>query len=113
MTNQNNNWDELYSFAKKQQESRVNYTVIEKQLVEKTGNSVQASEIINQHKKNKHNIKHKYGLRKLTIGALLLIAGFIITCVNFHNNTSFTMVMYGFTIVGLLFVFWALYDIVG
>lgn len=113
MTSQNSNWDELYSFAKKQQESRISYTEIEKQLVEKTGDTVQALEIINQLKKDKHNIRHKYGLRKLTVGSLLLIAGFLITCINFHSNTSFTTVMYSFTIAGLLFVFWGLYDVVG
>lgn len=55
----------------------------------------------------------KSGLALLVIGSALLLTGFIITCVNFHSDQSFTIIMYGTSSVGIVLLFWGLYLIVG
>ncbi len=107
------NWESLYIQAKKLAEERVSFSEIEQKLSEKENDSVLISEIIKQLRKTQHAIQMKNGLRKIVFGALFLIIGFLITCINFHSNQSFTIVMYSFTTIGLCLIFWALYDIFG
>lgn len=58
-----------------------------------------------------HLKKTKQGKLKLLIGIALLGINFIITCINFHNNEPFAIIMYSFTSVGALLLFWGVYDI--
>lgn len=107
------NWENLYAYAKKLADNRVSYNEIEKQLSEKESDPMLVGEIISQLRKTRYAVQRKSGLQKIAFGSLFLILGFLITCVNFHANQSFTIVMYSFTTVGLCLVFWGLYDIVG
>lgn len=107
------NWENLYVHAKKLAEKRVSYTEIEKQLSDKDGDTVIAAEIVKQLRQTRYAVQRKSGLQKIAFGSLFLILGFLITCINFHSNQSFTIVMYSFTTIGLGLVFWGLYDIVG
>lgn len=107
------NWESLYVHAKKLADQRMSYTDIEKQLLETETNPQLVSEIVKQLRQTRYAVQRKSGLQKIAFGSLFLVIGFLITCVNFHSNQSFSIVMYSFTSLGLLLIFWGLYDIVG
>lgn len=106
-------WESLYVFAKNLADSNVSFNEIEQQLSKKTTDVSLVAEITNQVKKVHYAIKRKHGFIKLGFGALFLLSGFLVTCINFHTNQSFTIVMYSSSSVGLLLIFWGLYDIIG
>jgi hypothetical protein len=106
-------WESLYVFAKNLADSNVSFHEIEKQLSHKTTDTSLVVEITNQVKKVHYAVKRKNGFIKLGFGALFLIVGFLITCINFHSNQSFTIVMYSTSTIGLILIFWGLYDIIG
>lgn len=105
--------EELYLFAKGLADRGTSYEEIEKLLSQKTGDEFVISGIIRRIKKVKHAIARKNGLTKIGFGSLMLVIGFLITCINFHNNESFSVVMYSTSTIGLLLIFWGLYDIMG
>lgn len=106
-------WEALYMFAKNLAENHVSFSEIEKQLSQKTSDAVLIEEIIKQVKQVHYAVKRKNGLTKLAIASIFLVAGFLITCVNFHSNQSFTIVMYSSTSIGLVLLFWGLFEIIG
>ncbi len=109
----NESSDNLYAFAKQEVVISGNWEEVEKKLHAKTSDQQVIDEILKELKKEEQAARLKSGLTKLGIGGALLILGFLITCINYHSNTSFTIVMYGFTTTGLLLMFWGLYDIIG
>lgn len=113
MFNKDDRWDSLYDYARKLVESGVQYSELEKQLLTKENDPLIVHDIVRQLKRVHYAVKRKSGLQKIAFGSLFLVIGFFITCVNFHSNQSFTIVMYGFTSLGLFFIFWGLYDVVG
>lgn len=106
-------WEELYVFAKGLADKHLSFEEIEKQLSKKTDDPLTVAEIVKQIKQVQHAVRRKNGLTKIGFGSLFLVAGFLITCVNFHSNQSFTVVMYSFTTLGLALIFWGLYEIIG
>jgi hypothetical protein len=106
-------WDYLYVYAKNLADNHVSFDEIEKQLLQKTTDESLVVEIIKQLKKIKYAIKRKSGVVKIIFASVFLFVGFFITCVNFHSNQSFTNVMFGFTTLGLLLLFWGLYEVIG
>ncbi len=113
MNLKDDHWEELYLFAKDLADHKHSFEEIEKQLSKKTDDSLVKAEIIKQIKKVQYAVQRKNGLTKIGFGAVFLVVGFLITCVNFHSNQSFTIVMYSTSSIGLLFIFWGLYDIIG
>jgi len=111
--NNDEEWEKLYVFAKHLADTNKSFEDIENQLKQKTEDEANIADIIKRLKKLRHAVKTKNGLTKLGIGALFLVVGFLITCINFHNNQSFTFVMYGFTSIGLVLMLWGLYEIIG
>ncbi|MFO0322760.1 MAG: hypothetical protein ACK504_10075 [Bacteroidota bacterium] len=106
-------FEKLFDFAKSLEDKHLSYDEIEKQLFNKTNDVFLVSDIIKHLKKNRDAVKRKQGLTKIAFGAVFLVVGFFITVFNFHSNQSFTIVMYGSSVIGLLFIFWGLYDIIG
>ncbi len=113
MINKDNEWEELYVYAKGLFDAHKSIESIEAKLNTKTDNHLLVSEIISQLKKIQHAVNAKNGRAKLGFGAMFLVLGFVITVFNFHTNQSFTIVMYSFTTIGLVLLFWGLYDIIG
>ena len=105
--------EELYLFAKGLADKGSSYEDIEKLLLQRTDDELVIASIIARIKKIRHAVASKNGLAKIGFGALMLVIGFLITCINFHNNESFSVVMYSTSLMGLLLIFWGLYDIVG
>lgn len=106
-------WEELYVYAKDLADHKNSYSEIEKQLSKKTDDSLVIAEIIKQIKKVQHAVHRKNGLTKMGFGVMFLLVGFLITFVNFHANQSFTIVMYSTSTIGLILIFWGLYEIIG
>ena len=106
-------WDNLYVFAKDLHDHRSSFSDIEEQLSKKSDDKKMVAEIMTQLKKTHYAVKRKQGMIKLGFAALFLLAGFFITCINFHSNQSFTIVMYTSSSVGLIFLLIGLYDMIG
>ena len=113
MNLKDDHWEELYVFAKELADHHVSFEEIEQQLSSKTNDPLIISEIIQQIKKVQFAIHLKNGLTKIAFGCLCLVVGFLITCFNFHANQSFTIVMYSTSSIGLILIFWGLYEIIG
>ncbi len=111
--NLNDPHDNLKNFALDCINSNISFEKTEELLLQKTDDTVLVAEIIAEVKKIKHAAKRKKGLEKLALAAVLFIAGFIVSCVNFHYNQPFALALYGLTAAGLIFMFWGLYDIIG
>ncbi len=105
--------DELHRFARGLADRGIPFSDIEVQLKEKTENDILIAVIITTVKKEYYEVQRKKGMLKLAIGAAFLVVGFIITCANFYSNTSFSVVMYSFTSLGLLIMFWGFFEIFG
>ncbi len=86
---------------------------IHQRLLDEGASDSEASQIMNHVKKLHYANKRKRGSFIILMGSLLLLAGCILTVSNFHSNTSFQYIMYGFTSAGLLVIFWGIYDIFG
>lgn len=106
-------WEELYMFAKDLADRKTSFEEIEKKLSAKTDDSLVIAEIVKQIKKVQFAVHRKNGLTKIGFGAIFLVVGFLITCINFHSNQSFTIVMYSTSTIGLALIFWGLYEIIG
>lgn len=107
------NWENLYVFAKKLAENHTPYEDIEKQLSQKENDTLVVTEIVKQVKLTQYAVRRRNGLHKIAFASIFLISGFLITCFNYHANQSFTVVMYSFTTIGLALIFWGLYEIIG
>lgn len=113
MNSKDNINKELFDYALDLMRHKPDFEMIEIKLATKTENNDQINEIIKQLKKIRHEERRKTGLQKLALGSVLLVVGFLITAVNFHSNQSFTLVMYGFTTIGISLMLWGVYEIIG
>ena len=107
------NNDPSYLFAKVLADKKTSMDEIELQLSQKVNDKLLIAEIIKQLKKERYEVQQKKGLRKLVVGSFLLLSGAVVTIFNFHADQSFTYIMYGSSCVGITFVVWGLYEIVG
>ncbi len=80
-------------------------------LIKKGCNERSANEIISELKKINYLIQRQTGFKIIFAGCIILLVGFILTCVCFHFNTSFHAIMYSFTSAGLLILFVGLFYI--
>ncbi len=106
-------WENLYVYAKGLADAHKSFDEIEIKLKQKSDDPLLIAEMLAQIKKVQHAVKAKNGRIKVGFGALFLFSGFLITLMNYHANESFTIVMYSFTSIGLVLMFWGLYDIIG
>jgi hypothetical protein len=70
-------------------------------------------DVIHKATKDYYANRRKVGLIKISIGVVLILLGFVITCFNFYSNKSFSLAMYGLTSFGIFFLFWGLYVLIG
>ena len=106
-------YDELYAMTKTLLARSADSEDIEKHLSQKTDDIVLITVVITEAKKDYYAQMRKEGLPKVALGTVLILVGFAITCLNFHNNKSFDFAMYGLTSIGIGFVFWGLYKMMG
>jgi hypothetical protein len=104
---------EMVEYAKDLITRNYTFDEIEKELLQKTNDEHFTAKIIRKTKKALNEKKRNAGVLKLLIGGFILITGFIITVFCFHSNVSFHTVMYSFTTLGCLLLFWGLFEIIG
>lgn len=106
-------YDEMYAMARSLLSRGTEITMIEKHLRQKSEDIILISVVIKEARKDYYLVLRKEGTVKILIGAVLIVLGFIITCLNFHAEKSVDFAMYGLTSAGLCFVFWGLYKFIG
>lgn len=106
-------FDELLAQAKDLHQRLDDFDKVKQQLSNSSDNHELIDAVLKQFKKEYYEQKRKEGLAKISLGAIVILAGFLITCFNFHANQSFTFAMYGLTSIGICIVFWGLYKIIG
>lgn len=106
-------YDELYAMAKALLVRSTATDMIEKHLAQKSDDLVLITVVITEAKKDHYAQMRKEGIPKIAIGSVLIVVGFLITCLNFHSNKSFDFAMYGLTSIGIVFVFWGLFKMIG
>ncbi|MBK9798469.1 MAG: hypothetical protein IPP56_01650 [Bacteroidetes bacterium] len=104
------NKSELYELAIEMLENDQSLSSIERELIAKGASSEQVSNLLPLIKKARHKRKVKSGNIKLAFGSVILVSSFLFSLVNFHLGNSFAFVMYTFTTVGIVLLFWGLYD---
>jgi len=103
--------NKLYQLAKSLLGVHKSLEAIELHLNHQSADPKLISEVIERIKKERLETKNKQGIIKIMVGGFFLVSSFVITCVNFHSNQPFVEVMYGFTSLGAVLVFWGLYDV--
>ncbi len=105
--------DQLCAKVMKLLDDGCSTTAIEAQLQAETNDADLIASVIKKAKKDFFRMRRHEGLVRIAIGAFIIVAGFVITCFNFHTNRSVDFAMYGLTSVGLIIIFWGLYKIIG
>jgi hypothetical protein len=103
----------LLEFGLNKRLSNVSFDDIEKQIFSKTQDKLLTDKVIKLLKNDYYEKKHKSGFYKLLIGSILLLSGFFTTVCFYHSGMSITVIMYTFTTVGCVLLFWGLHDMIG
>lgn len=106
-------FEEMYHLAYMLVERGAGTESLELHLKQKSDDIVLITVVITEVKKDYYAKMRKEGNVYVSIGSVLALLGFVITCMNFHANRSFDYAMYGFTTVGIILVFFGLYKIIG
>jgi len=106
-------WNELRSLANQYYASGIPFQDIREKLIERFRNEELVNEVVDEVRSEIYAQKRKEGTSIIGIGLMLILAGFIITCFNYHSNQSVSMAMYGLTTIGIIVVFVGLYKIMG
>lgn len=69
------------------------------------------AELMSALRKHIHKKNMKDGRALILAGCIVMVFGFVLTCIKFHSNESVNMVMYGFTTLGICILFVGLYKI--
>ncbi len=111
MKSTDDDYEKYYDQARLLQHQYRNYDNLRDILIKNGAEHLTASEIVSQLKKINHAKNRTTGTQILLFSCLLLLIGFILTCVCFYTNTSINAVMYGFTSIGLIGMFIGLFYI--
>jgi hypothetical protein len=111
MKSTDEDYEKYYDQARSLQHQHRNYDDLRDILIKNGAEHLTASEIVTQLRKINHAKSRKTGTQIILFSALLLLIGFILTCVCFYSNTSFSGIMYGFTTIGLIGMFIGLFYI--
>lgn len=106
-------YDEMFQLASLLLDQGTLTEVLEKHLNQKTEDIVLIAVVIKEAKNAYYAKRRHEGLVKITIGALIIFVGFVITFFNYHANKSVEAVMYSFTSIGVIIVGWGLYKMIG
>ncbi|MBL7931278.1 MAG: hypothetical protein JNL60_05235 [Bacteroidia bacterium] len=106
-------YDQLYIAALGMFSNGFGKDDLEKELLKHSDDIVLVTVVITEARKTHYELCRKIGLRYILLGCLFGLAGFFITFLNFNTNRSISFAMYGLTTLGIGFVFWGLYKILG
>lgn len=103
----------FYHLAKILHDRGDDYPIIKQKLLEKTHDEILLDAILKTIKEEYNKKRHNRGRVVMLVGLIILLVSFILTCMNFHSNQSITNVMFGISSVGLIVMFFGLYDLFG
>jgi hypothetical protein len=102
---------ELHSLADQYLAGGMDFEIIREKLLLRCSDEELVLSVISIVKTKHYRQRTKEGTTILCAGLVMILAGFVITCFNYHSNQSVTLAMYGLTSLGILIVFWGLYKI--
>ncbi len=106
-------WNELHQLANQYYAGGMTFDHIRQKLSSRCDNKELVNEVVDTVRSEIYSQKRKEGTTIVGIGLVLILAGFVITCFNYHSNQSFEFAMYGLTTIGIIVVFIGLYKIIG
>lgn len=106
-------WEHLRQIAEETYSKGSDFDDIHKILLKEHDDEAMVFAIIKKLKSEHYADAARTGRKFLVVGFCLILLGFIVTCVNFHSERSITFAMYGLTTIGLGFVFYGLYKLIG
>jgi hypothetical protein len=106
-------WDKLYTAGKEMLFHGKDLEEIQKHLLTLSDDETLIFAVVKKLKAEHHALNAQMGRKLLLIGLIFMLAGFIITCINYHSNRSISFAMYGLTSFGLVILFYGLYKIIG
>jgi hypothetical protein len=109
--NKHKEYDDMLNKAHELHEKGKSFEAIEKELRTLHPSEALTQVIIKKIKFEQHKKDLKEGRVYVLIGCISMVVGFILTCMKFYSNESVTLVMYGFTTLGILILFFGLYKI--
>jgi hypothetical protein len=113
MPGKKDTWSHLYHHATERYRAGLTYEKIQTELLGKCADEPMVFAVMKKVKSDNFARARKEGRVLLAAGFLFILAGFVITCFNFHANQSVAFAMYGLTTIGLAVVFYGLYKIIG
>lgn len=109
----NEQYEELIDFVRNLHNQLNDFDKLAPALAEKSSDLELNEKVIKYFKTEYYAHQRKDGMTKIGLGSLIILAGFCITCFNFHSNESFNFAMYGLTSIGICVVFWGFNKIIG
>jgi hypothetical protein len=106
-------WDELYAIARNSFHDGITGDKLEQLLMQHSSDHAMIFAVIKKMKSDYYEKRRNEGLLIIAVGAVFILAGFIITCFNYHDNKPFSFAMYGLTTIGIGIMFYGLYRIIG
>ncbi|MGZ3867095.1 MAG: hypothetical protein ACXVC6_15065 [Bacteroidia bacterium] len=103
----------FYHLAKILHDRGDDYPIIKQKLLEKISDEILIDAILKTIKKEYNKKRHDRGRFVMLIGLVILLVSFVLTCINFHSDQSITYVMFGISSLGLIVMFFGLYDLFG
>ncbi len=111
--NNKENWEKLFQTADEAYQRGVSYAEIENLLLEQVNDEALVYAVVKKIKAEHQKERAKSGKLFIGIACLLILAGFLVSCMNFYTNQSFVWAMYGLTTVGIALLLWGLFKIIG
>jgi len=106
-------YEELLEYVRDLHQRLNDFDKLAPALAEKSADLEINEKVLRYFKTEYYAHQRKNGMSKIGLGALVILAGFCITCFNFHANESVNFAMYGLTSIGICIVFWGFYKIIG
>jgi len=106
-------YKELYSFAWGLFAKGNPAVEVEAELKNKSDDPVLIAVVLKESRKDYHALMQKEGLQRILLGIAFAASGFLVTLFNFNSSTNFDYALFGFTTIGICFICWGLYKLIG
>lgn len=94
-------------------ESHVSFDKIEHHLSTQTKDTVLVMSIMERLREARRQRSRSTGERRIALGLVALLSGFLIVCARFNSGEPFLAIMLVTTTVGLILVLWGAYEVMG
>ena len=105
--------DELYVAGNACRQRGMDFTAIQQHLLTLCNDEELVLAVMKKIKSAHYAESTKQGVKFIITGLVLLLAGFVIACVNYHSSQSINFAMYGLTSAGLIILFYGMFKVIG